>query len=137
MIRSAVPCTVTRAAAGNDAVKSELATQQSRLLATAVTLSGTLDGDAFRRGEVDTGSLRGDLVEFSNHVRPFFNDPATRTLFGDVFTLSIREPNFGAVHKQIMDERGIEIPFPHQTIFFGENKDGTAPALRLRNEDPA
>ena len=39
--------------------------------------------------------------------------------------------------KQIMDERGIEIPFPHQTIFFGENKDGTAPALRLRNEDPA
>ncbi|MEX0340251.1 MAG: mechanosensitive ion channel family protein, partial [Arenibacterium sp.] len=36
--------------------------------------------------------------------------------------------------KRIMDERGIEIPFPHQTVFFGENKDGSAPPLRLQKE---
>lgn len=29
------------------------------------------------------------------------------------------------------DERGIEIPFPHTTIYFGENKQRTAPPARL------
>ena len=39
--------------------------------------------------------------------------------------------------KRVMDERGIEIPYPHQTIYFGEDKDGSAPALRLKNDKPA
>ncbi len=29
--------------------------------------------------------------------------------------------------KQRFDEQGIEIPFPHQTIYFGQDKDGSAP----------
>lgn len=33
--------------------------------------------------------------------------------------------------KRIFDERGIEIPFPHRTIWFGVEKDGTAPPMRL------
>ena len=33
--------------------------------------------------------------------------------------------------KRIFDERGIEIPFPHQTIWFGEDKNGAAPPMRL------
>jgi moderate conductance mechanosensitive channel len=33
--------------------------------------------------------------------------------------------------KRIFDERGIEIPFPHQTIWFGEDKKGYAPPMRL------
>jgi moderate conductance mechanosensitive channel len=33
--------------------------------------------------------------------------------------------------KRVFDERGIEIPFPHQTIWFGEDKKGTAPPMRL------
>jgi len=33
--------------------------------------------------------------------------------------------------KRIFDENGIEIPFPHQTIWFGEGKDGSAPPMRL------
>ena len=33
--------------------------------------------------------------------------------------------------KLVFDDLGIEIPFPHQTIYFGENKDGTAPPLFL------
>jgi len=37
-----------------------------------------------------------------------------------------------------MDERNIEIPFPHQTIYFGEDKDGTSTRLRLINDaEPA
>lgn len=32
------------------------------------------------------------------------------------------------------DEHGIEIPFPHQTIYFGEDKDGSAPPLHAQIE---
>jgi small conductance mechanosensitive channel len=35
--------------------------------------------------------------------------------------------------KRVFDERAIEIPFPHQTIWFGEDKKGTAPPIRLLN----
>jgi len=33
--------------------------------------------------------------------------------------------------KMRFDEEGIEIPFPHTTIYFGEPKEGTAPPMRL------
>jgi small conductance mechanosensitive channel len=33
--------------------------------------------------------------------------------------------------KMLFDEYGIEIPFPHQTLYFGEPKTGPAPALRV------
>ena len=33
--------------------------------------------------------------------------------------------------KRVFDERGIEIPFPHQTIYFGVDKSGHAPAARF------
>ncbi|MFN2268180.1 MAG: mechanosensitive ion channel family protein, partial [Desulfonatronovibrio sp.] len=36
--------------------------------------------------------------------------------------------------KRVFDERGIEIPFPHQTIYFGVEKDGTAPPMRMLKE---
>ena len=34
--------------------------------------------------------------------------------------------------KKAFDARGIEIPFPHQTVYFGVAKDGTAPPAHLR-----
>ena len=34
--------------------------------------------------------------------------------------------------KHRFDERNIEIPFPHQTIYFGEDKQGDAPKARVR-----
>ena len=34
--------------------------------------------------------------------------------------------------KQVFDERNIEIPFPHQTIYFGEDKRGNAPVAHVR-----
>ncbi|MSU90449.1 mechanosensitive ion channel [Rhodobacteraceae bacterium 2CG4] len=38
--------------------------------------------------------------------------------------------------KEIFDERGIEIPFPHQTIYFGEDRQGNAPPLHIRADAP-
>lgn len=33
--------------------------------------------------------------------------------------------------KRMSDERGIEIPFPHMTVWFGEDRQGSAPPVRL------
>ena len=38
---------------------------------------------------------------------------------------------YNEVVKEVFDERGIEIPFPHLTIYAGEDKDGTAPPFRM------
>ena len=37
--------------------------------------------------------------------------------------------------KRVFDERGIEIPFPHQTVYFGVDKSGRAPAARFALEN--
>lgn len=39
--------------------------------------------------------------------------------------------------KKAFDLAGIEIPFPHQTIYFGEDRNGKAPPMHLRVERPA
>ena len=39
--------------------------------------------------------------------------------------------------KKRFDELGIEIPFPHQTVYFGVDKDGSAPPARVRMEADA
>jgi small conductance mechanosensitive channel len=38
---------------------------------------------------------------------------------------------FNRLMKYRFDELGIEIPFPHQTVYFGEDKAGRAPAARV------
>lgn len=38
---------------------------------------------------------------------------------------------YNGVLKEVFDARGIEIPFPQQTIWFGEAKDGSTQAIRL------
>jgi small conductance mechanosensitive channel len=37
--------------------------------------------------------------------------------------------------KRIFDERGIEIPFPHHTVWFGVDKEGAAPPLYIAEKD--
>jgi len=37
--------------------------------------------------------------------------------------------------KKAFDTRGIEMPFPHRTLYFGELKDGRAPPLRIEARD--
>lgn len=44
---------------------------------------------------------------------------------------------YNQILKRIFDERGIEIPFPHQTVFFGEAKDGRTQKLRIASQDDA
>jgi len=39
--------------------------------------------------------------------------------------------------KRVFDERGIEIPFPHQTVYFGTDKAGHAAAARIALERQA
>ncbi len=39
--------------------------------------------------------------------------------------------------KKLFDEQGIEIPFPHQTLYFGQDKDGSAPAAHIRLQEMA
>jgi small conductance mechanosensitive channel len=39
--------------------------------------------------------------------------------------------------KRIFDQRGIEIPFPHRTIYFGVDKEGHAPPAHVRQDDPS
>ncbi|MDA0662912.1 MAG: mechanosensitive ion channel [Proteobacteria bacterium] len=39
---------------------------------------------------------------------------------------------FNLIMKRRFDELGIEIPFPHQTIYFGEDKNGNAPPAPFR-----
>jgi small conductance mechanosensitive channel len=37
--------------------------------------------------------------------------------------------------KRAFDERGIEIPFPHLTLYAGQAKDGSAPPFRMRSDE--
>lgn len=50
-------------------------------------------------------------------------------------TLPIKQWRVGREFNRRMkfafDAKGIEIPFPHQTLYFGQNKDGSAPAAHL------
>ncbi len=37
--------------------------------------------------------------------------------------------------KARFDKEGIEIPFPHRTLYFGEDSAGKAPPLRVQSTD--
>jgi small conductance mechanosensitive channel len=41
---------------------------------------------------------------------------------------------YNEIVKRVFDERGIEIPFPHRTIYWGEDKQGKAPPLRVAKD---
>jgi small-conductance mechanosensitive channel len=38
---------------------------------------------------------------------------------------------YNGVLKTVFDARNIEIPFPHQTIYFGETKDGRTQSVKV------
>ena len=41
---------------------------------------------------------------------------------------------YNGVLKEVFDERNIEIPFPHQTLYLGESKQGETQPFRVRME---
>ncbi|WP_407491744.1 mechanosensitive ion channel domain-containing protein [Pseudooceanicola sp. MF1-13] len=42
---------------------------------------------------------------------------------------------YNEVLKRVFDDRNIEIPFPHQTIFLGESKDGKTQTFKIESDD--
>ncbi|TQF00500.1 MAG: mechanosensitive ion channel [Spiribacter salinus] len=42
---------------------------------------------------------------------------------------------YNRIVKEVFDEVGIEIPFPHMTLYFGEDKQGVAPPAHIALED--
>lgn len=61
----------------------------------------------------DTGSLRGDLVEYLTSVRPTFADDALRTVFFEIFTAAARDPDLHTLHDALLRARSA----PTRTIF--------------------
>ena len=64
-----------------------------------------------------------------------FGDSAV-VIKGRLKTLPIQQWTVGRAFNRLLkirfDEAGIEIPFPHRTLYFGEEKDGSAPAARVQ-----
>lgn len=53
----------------------------------------------------DTGSLRGDLLEFLASLVPVFADRQVRALFLDILAAASREPELMELHQSMMDKR--------------------------------
>jgi small conductance mechanosensitive channel len=41
---------------------------------------------------------------------------------------------FNRRFKKAFDEKGIEIPYPHLTLYMGQDKSGGAPPIRIKKE---
>jgi small conductance mechanosensitive channel len=94
--------------------------------------------EAFERlkGDEDQGvNILGELEWFGLNA---FGDSAV-VLRTRIKTLPGTQWGVGRAYnahlKAVFDERGIEIPFPHQTLYFGEDKSGKAPPLHLVRDD--
>lgn len=87
--------------------------------------------DELRRDPEHGPSLMGDLEWFGLDR---FGDSAI-VLRARIKTLPGKQWGIGRAYngivKRIFDERGIEIPFPHTTLYFGENKAGETQRLRV------
>ncbi len=55
--------------------------------------------------EFDTGDLRTDLLGFFGQVLPHMHEPEMREAMAGLFSLAARQPEFGRVHKAMIDER--------------------------------
>lgn len=83
------------------------------------------------RGTEHGASLIGDLE--MQGVTEFADSAVTvrariKTLPGKQWAVGRA---YNEIIKAVYDRRGIEIPFPHQTIYWGEDKQGKAPPLRV------
>ncbi|MEM9249728.1 MAG: mechanosensitive ion channel domain-containing protein [Pseudomonadota bacterium] len=87
--------------------------------------------DALRADPEHAKSIMGDLEWFG--LNAF--GPSELVVRARIKTLPGQQWGIGraynAIVKDIFDTRGIEIPFPHQTVYFGEDKHGKAPPLHM------
>lgn len=103
-----------------------------------VAKQAMLDGfEELRASEEQGGFILEDMTWFGLQA---FGDNAV-VLRSRIKTVPGKQWGVGraynAILKRIFDERGIEIPFPHQTIYFGEDRDGNAPAARVTMQAPS
>src|SRR3546814_8667872 len=92
--------------------------------------------DAF--GELrDTEHGSAILGDFEMHGVTTFGDSAV-VVRGRIKTLPGSQWAAGRAYneiiKKVFDERGIEIPYPHRTIYWGEDKHGEVSPLRIMKE---
>jgi small conductance mechanosensitive channel len=89
--------------------------------------------------------LREDATYGPNILEPLevlgvdrFDDSAV-IVRARIKTLPIKQwfvgREFNRRMKKRFDELGIEIPFPHRTLYFGVDKEGLAPPVRVQRED--
>ena len=87
------------------------------------------------RADPDIGPLVLEPVEVFG--LDAFGDSAIM-IKGRIKTLPIKQWQVGRAFNRLVklrfDERGIEIPFPHRTLYFGADKDGSAPPAFLQME---
>ncbi len=92
--------------------------------------------DVLRQDPDIAPQLLGDLEWFGLNS---FEDSAI-VLRARIKTLPGQQWGIGRAYnlilKRLFDERGIEIPFPHQTIYFGADRSGNAPPLHIRADTP-
>jgi small conductance mechanosensitive channel len=85
------------------------------------------------RQDKDIGPLLLDDIEIFGVDA--FGDSAV-VIKGRLKTLPIKQWTVGRAFNRLVklrfDAAGIEIPFPHRTLYFGELKDGSAPAARVQ-----
>jgi moderate conductance mechanosensitive channel len=85
------------------------------------------------RADREIGPLLLDNIEIFGVDA--FGDSAV-VIKGRLKTQPIKQWTVGRAFNRLLklrfDEAGIEIPFPHRTLYFGEAKDGTAPAARVQ-----
>ena len=92
----------------------------------------------------------GDQMQADEYYGPLINEPIEimgLDKFGDsaivvrarLTTKPIKQwevgREFNRRMKRRFDELGIEIPFPHQTVYFGEDKSGNAPPANVNLRD--
>ncbi len=75
------------------------------------------------------------IGEFEIHGVAELGDSAV-TVRGRIKTLPGMQWAIGRAYneiiKRVLDDAGVEIPFPHMTLYMGQEKDGNAPPLNLR-----
>jgi small-conductance mechanosensitive channel len=85
------------------------------------------------RQDAEIGPLLLDDIEIFGVDA--FGDSAV-VIKGRLKTLPIKQWTAGRAFNRLVklrfDEAGIEIPYPHRTLYFGAAKDGTAPAARVQ-----
>ena len=93
-------------------------------------LVAALDGAIAVPPTPNTGSLRGDLLEFLASVLPIFANPTVRALSFEIFAAAIRDPELRHLYASMM--RGRE--GPTKTIFDrGQSRGEISPDLDYRS----